>query len=429
MAKTKRILVVDDHFEMLESLRSILEISNQEYKVLAVPSAEEGFYEMRRRPFDLLITDLRLPGMNGFELIRKVKTSYPATPVIMITGYSSDQGREEAEALGVFRYFQKPLDTEGLLAAVEAALYGQSASKPAITTPTPAPGNMPIPAEIPRRLEMLRADTGARYLMLTDQVGKILFETGNSGQLALTTIAEVMATNLHDSFALSKLLGSEQPVNIQFQAGQQVDLYYANVGWQYLLALFFNAESRRGRIGTVWVFAQRAIKDLLELTGAANIAAQDKAAVSAGADTAVADTAVADTAVADTAATDIAVAETAESAGAVANTAAAPADSTEGASLAVDTAAEAPVNESVSISPLAASEIDESEASFDFDDDNIRALLELDLAPTPDNVDLDAFWEQALAAESGPSSMEGVSLEEAVRQGLVSFEDQETDES
>ena len=138
---------------------------------------------------------------------------------------------------------------------------------------------------------------------------------------------------------------------------------------------------------------------------------------------------MADTAVADTAATDIAVAETAESAGAVANTAAAPADSTEGASLAVDTAAEAPVNESVSISPLAASEIDESEASFDFDDDNIRALLELDLAPTPDNVDLDAFWEQALAAESGPSSMEGVSLEEAVRQGLVSFEDQETDES
>jgi len=424
MAETKRILVVDDHFEMLESLRSMLEISNQEYQVLAVPSAEEGFYEMRRRPFDLLITDLRLPGMNGFELIRKVKSSYPATPVIMITGYSSDQGREEAEALGVFRYFQKPLDTEGLLTAVEVALYGQTANKPAITTPMPAPGNMPIPAEIPRRLEMLRADTGARYLMLTDQVGKILFETGNSGQLALTTIAEVMATNLRDSFALSKLLGSEQPVNIQFQAGQQVDLYYANVGRHYLLALFFNAESRRGRIGTVWVFAQRAIKDLLELTGAANIAAQDKAA-----DTTAADTTAAVSAGADTAATDITVAETAEAVTAVTDTAAAPADSTEGAPLAVDTAAEVPVSESVSISPPAESEIDEAAVSSAFDDDNIRALLALELDPADDNVDLDTFWEEALAAESSQATMEGVSLEEAVRQGLVSFDDPETDES
>jgi len=404
MAETKRILVVDDHFEMLESLRSMLEMSSQEYQVLAVPSAEEGFYEMRRRPFDLLITDLRLPGMSGFELIRKVKTSYPATPVIMITGYSSDQGREEAEALGVFRYFQKPLDTDGLLAAVEAALYGESASEPPITTPTPAPGNTPIPAEIPRRLEMLRADTGARYLMLTDQVGRILFETGNGGQLALTAIAEVMATNLRDSFVLSGLLGSEQPVNIQYQAGQQVDLYYANVGRHYLLALFFSAESRRGRIGTVWVFAQRAIKDMLALMGAANIAAQDKAA-----DTAVADTAVADIGVADTAV--------------------APAESTAGASLALNTAAEVPVEESAPISPPAESEIDESAASSDFDDDSIRTLLELDLDPTPDSLDLDAFWEEALAAESGHSTMEGVSLEEAVRQGLVSFDDPETDES
>jgi CheY-like chemotaxis protein len=386
MAETKRILVVDDHFEMLESLRSMLEISNQEYQVLAVPSAEEGFYEMRRQPFDLLITDLRLPGMSGFELIRKVKSSYPATPVIMITGYSSDQGRKEAEALGVFRYFQKPLDTDGLLTAVQVALYGEAAGTLPVTTLAPGAGKPSIPAEMPRRLEMLRADTGARYVMLADQAGEILLDTGHQGQLAMPAIAEVMATNLRDSFALSRLLGSEQPVNIQYQAGQAIDLYYANIGRHYLLALFFDAESRRGRIGTVWVFAQRAIKDLLALMGAANVAAPDTATM--------------------------------------------PAEPPAGASLAADTAAEeALVEESAPSSPPAESEINEAAVSSDFDDDNIRTLLALELDPADDNVDLDTFWEEALAAESSQSTMEGVSLEEAVRQGLVSFDDPETNES
>lgn len=55
MADAKQILVVDDHFEMLEFLRSMLELSNQDCEVLAVPSAEEGLLELRRAQFDLLI--------------------------------------------------------------------------------------------------------------------------------------------------------------------------------------------------------------------------------------------------------------------------------------------------------------------------------------------------------------------------------------
>ncbi|MFQ5435503.1 MAG: hypothetical protein ACE5FD_11560, partial [Anaerolineae bacterium] len=53
MADVKKILVVDDHFEMLELLRSMLESSDQDYEVLAVPSAEEGLLELRRTNFDL----------------------------------------------------------------------------------------------------------------------------------------------------------------------------------------------------------------------------------------------------------------------------------------------------------------------------------------------------------------------------------------
>src|SRR5690606_36923884 len=133
MADAKQILVVDDHFEMLEFLRSMLELSNQDCEVLAVPSAEEGLLELRRAQFDLLITDVRLPGMSGFDLVRRVKALGRDIPVIMITAYSSNQGRKEAADLGVYRYFQKPLDTDSVLTAVHTALHGESVTLP----PTP----------------------------------------------------------------------------------------------------------------------------------------------------------------------------------------------------------------------------------------------------------------------------------------------------
>ena len=76
MAKLKKILVVDDHFEMLEFLRSMLQLSNPDHEVLGVPSAEEGLLELHSVPFDLLITDVRLPGMSGFELARWVRTAF-----------------------------------------------------------------------------------------------------------------------------------------------------------------------------------------------------------------------------------------------------------------------------------------------------------------------------------------------------------------
>ena len=60
-------------------------------------------------------------------------------------------------------------------------------------------------------------------------------------------------------------LDSREPFTLQFHAGSQTELYAATVGNRYFLAMFFDVQARRGRIGTVWVFAQRAIKELLEL--------------------------------------------------------------------------------------------------------------------------------------------------------------------
>lgn len=269
MADAKQILVVDDHFEMLEFLRSMLELSNQDCEVLAVPSAEEGLLELRRAQFDLLITDVRLPGMSGFDLVRRVKALGREMPVIMITAYSSNQGRKEATDLGVYRYFQKPLDTDSVLTAVHTALHGESVTlppaKPITTTSAPATA---VSDDLQRRLDALRVDTGAMHLTLASAMGDILFSAGDGRQFDLPKLMSIVADNLSNSFLLADELGATEPFTLQYHVGDDFEFYCANVGRHHFLTLFFDMAARRGRIGTIWVFTQRAIKELLLLLNA-----------------------------------------------------------------------------------------------------------------------------------------------------------------
>lgn len=263
MADVKKVLVVDDHFEMLELLRSMLELSNEECEVMAVPSAEEGMLELRRIKFDLVITDVRLPGMSGFDFVRRIRKVRAETPVLMITAYSSSEGQKEADELGVLRYFSKPLDTDAVLMAVQVALHGEP--------PPPPDGVMEIVEEtavsddVVKRLTTLRTDTGASGLMLSTLNGQMVFQVSSDKSLDLLGLSGALANTIQNSFSLAGYLEADVPNTIQYHAGDRVELYCANIGRSYFLTIFFDVQSRRGRIGTIWVFTQRAIKDLVEM--------------------------------------------------------------------------------------------------------------------------------------------------------------------
>lgn len=428
MPGKRRILVVDDHFEMLEFLRSMLEMSNSGYQVLAAPSAEEGLLELRRtvsqqpnssgeRPIDLLITDVRLPGMSGFDLVRKVRAFRPNMPIMMITAYVSAQGREEANSLGVYRYFEKPLDTDALLAAVHAALSPNSASEapqldpgetfavgPSPNGPAPVPApredvikrvtakQAPVDDQIMVRLETLLSDTGAVQTLLADKEGVILFRAGEAPGVALERLAQLLARNLSDSFALADELKSTEPFTIQYQAGERADLYSANIGRDHFLALLFDARARRGRIGTVWVFAQRAIKGLRDLLTLRDAPKEERSAAS-------------DTAKAAKQATPPELSKTGG-------------EVTEKSS--EDKRAEP---EEGPATPAVAAGKGSGAAEAGSGEET--ALFELmDEADAPPETDLDAFWEEATAG-AGNVNGSGLSFEEAVKRGLLPPELQE----
>jgi DNA-binding response OmpR family regulator len=414
MADVKQILVVDDHFEMLEFLRSMLELSSRDYQVLGVPSAEEGFLELRRTPFNLLITDLRLPGMSGFDLIRKVQRFRPEIPIIMITGYSSEQGQKEAADLGIFRYFQKPLDTDGLLAAVRDALYG---SEPVPEPAAAAPVSIEVSGEVRKRLDMLRTDTGAKQIVMASVQGHVLYESGYSSNLDLAALAATMAGSVHNSFRLAEQLGSDDPFMFHYQSGRTFDIYSANVGRDCFVAMFFDTESRRGRIGTIWVFAQRGIRELAALMPAAQLAApaSKKAAEPAAKTTAPVTAPVQPVERGRTAARPV---ESRPAKAVVKEPEAPPPPKPEPAAL-------PPVELAATPAP-AENELDA------FWDSAVQAETALEPAPVMDiaglvalglpadklaEVDVDAFWDAALTDDEPAPA--GLSLEEAMRQGLL----------
>ena len=266
MSDIKKVLVVDDHFEMLEFLRSMLELAEHDYEVMAVPSAEEGMLELRRTPFDLLITDVRLPGMSGFDLVRRAKANNPDLPVIMITAYSSEQGRKEASDLGVYRYFTKPLDTDDVLAAINTLLYGEPETAEATTAATTqlVPQlDIVLPDGVRKRLETLSQDTAAAHVMLATVHGQVLLQVGRGRDIDASGLSLVIAQNLQNSLSLTTQLGGDDLSTIQYYSGDDLELYTANIGPEYFMTIVFEVQVRRGRFGTIWVFAQRAIKDLL----------------------------------------------------------------------------------------------------------------------------------------------------------------------
>ena len=380
MADAKQILVVDDHFEMLEFLRSMLELSNQDCEVLAVPSAEEGLLELRRAQFDLLITDVRLPGMSGFDLVRRLKTLGREVPVIMITAYSSGQGKKEAADLGVYRYFQKPLDTDSVLTAVHTALHGESVTlppaMPKVTGPTTA-----VPNDLQRRLDSLRVDTGAMHLTLASTVGEILFSAGDGRQFDLQKLMGIVADNLSNSFLLADELGAAEPFTLQYHVGDDFEFYCANVGRGHFLTLFFDMAARRGRIGTIWVFTQRAIKELQTMLPSLTTAPEE----------------------AEPEAIEPPIVEEAE--------------------IVTGTAATTPSPEP-DLNPVvpAAEETPPPADYLDIDPDELMDLLSGGEESVDEAADLDAFWDTSLT-DDGVSSARGISLEEAQQRGLIEFDD------
>ncbi len=104
----KRALVVDDENSVLQILGKVLE--QMEFKCVLCATGEDALVELEAGPFELLVTDKNLPGISGIEVAQVARNLYPVMPILVITGFASEESALEALSLGVADYVLKPLD-------------------------------------------------------------------------------------------------------------------------------------------------------------------------------------------------------------------------------------------------------------------------------------------------------------------------------
>ncbi len=197
----RRILVVDDARDVGRMVQEALRSAYKGVPVVYAPSAEEAMLETSTMAVDLMIVDIRLPGMSGFDLVRRVRARQPDMQVIMITGLSPDEELKRMSVeVGAARLLPKPISVADLLSAVEEVISGKPAgaalpaAKERKTTPRRAKsGELPPAAEIPvpevevpeaplpslsEVLANLRGSLGAYSVVLLDDAGHATARAG-----------------------------------------------------------------------------------------------------------------------------------------------------------------------------------------------------------------------------------------------------------
>ena len=119
MSPNVQILIVDDEPRFLDTLAQRLRI--RDFRVIASTNGLDALKQARGHQLDLALIDLKMPWMDGEELLSRLKKEHPLMEVIILTGHGSEESRETCRAVGAFSYLHKPCETQELVAVLRAA--------------------------------------------------------------------------------------------------------------------------------------------------------------------------------------------------------------------------------------------------------------------------------------------------------------------
>lgn len=177
----RTILVVDDDAGQRELLGDFL--SRQGFRVRVAESGEQALELLAETVPDLMISDVRMPGITGLDALRQARSSHPTLPVLLVTGYADVRDAVEAMRDGALDYIEKPVDLDELLCLVDRILGIGARSAPPVELP-------PLPADVVCRSPAMCRALGEAALAAPSEARVLL--TGESG-----TGKEVVARLIH----------------------------------------------------------------------------------------------------------------------------------------------------------------------------------------------------------------------------------------
>ena len=120
MTNKTRVLIVDDEEIVRRGFFRVL--ASNDHDVETVGSGDEALQEMEAHPFDVVLLDLRMPGMDGMQVLKTIKNRWPASEVIVVTGYPTIETAKEAIRLGANNYLAKPTGPEDVIRVTGEAM-------------------------------------------------------------------------------------------------------------------------------------------------------------------------------------------------------------------------------------------------------------------------------------------------------------------
>ncbi len=130
MSALRKVLVVDDDPVVGKSFNRVLS-KEKGYVVITAENAAQALEKLREQEYDVVFTDIKMPGMDGVELAERVKARRPWTPVVIVTGYGTTANEQRARALGVSAFLNKPLSPEMIeQSATTALLHPEAQAQP-----------------------------------------------------------------------------------------------------------------------------------------------------------------------------------------------------------------------------------------------------------------------------------------------------------
>jgi len=245
-----RVLIVDDQRDVRRVLNDSIQTLNRDIDVIDVPSGEEAILVTSRQPIDLMISDVRLPGISGLELLERARVRNPNLKFILVTGMQDERVREDVAQAGAHAYFYKPVNMGRFLdaviecldlsaaPAVEIEEEGEDAAKEAVIEDDDEAPELekekiltPPPPTLSEHLSSLRQELQAACVVLLDERGEIMAQAGTLPEVAddETFLSSLMAT-FGAAAKVSYILDMELPHDLLYFAGQGESFILTHVG-------------------------------------------------------------------------------------------------------------------------------------------------------------------------------------------------------
>lgn len=214
---SSRVLIVDDQSDVRRVLRAALETLGQGIQVIDVPSGEEALLVTDRQAIDVLVADVRLPGISGLELIQRAQARNPGLKLVLVTGLTDPKIKRQVSDSGAEAVFFKPVKIGDFLAAIQSCL--------GLPVDAPVAGGKAAPAiTTAERLAALRQEFGAAWVALCNASGHWLDGAGSlPGEAFRSSLSRELQQVLTTRSIVSQFLEDEVGESLTWYPGSTLD--------------------------------------------------------------------------------------------------------------------------------------------------------------------------------------------------------------